>query len=399
LRYDTTGTMRVTVNFADAAGTMLPAQNFFLEGTQLDWVETDQSFTAPDGATVMWITFTSGGGGDVTGIAWLDDLSLVDETGPPAGTSRARILEAANAPNLKVDGDPSDWASLPSTVLAMDTQGRGTNGTMAIDIRYAWDQAHLYILVTENTHQFTAQLNQEAADATAYQAKPWFVDSIAFWLDLDNNAGTSVDGAVVVENNADFQPWFGLSSSSRTDLMYARVNNSTPMNLDGLAHAKVGTSGAFAQHNRALEVALTWADMAATVDSTRQPGGDLTQAIAPGFTLGSEPLFIYYDFNSQAFLGPDQWNPGNGVDDYSCDVRLVANLASPARLTVRLAGGNLSVQWPATASGFTLETSAQLGSAATWSPTGATPAIDAATGSYQATLPMTAQAAFYRLRK
>ena len=399
LRYDTTGTMRITVNFADASGAALPAQDFVFSGSQLDWVETDQSFTAPDGAATMWITFASGGAVNVTGTAWLDDISLVNETGQPVGTSKARILDAAYAPGLRVDGNPGDWAGLSSTVLTMDTQGRGTNGTMAVDIRYAWDSTHLYILVTEDTNKFTTRVQQEAADADAFQAGPWSVDSIGFWLDLDNDAGTTVDGAVVVENNADFQPWFGFSSSGRTDLMYARVNNSGTMNLDGLANAKVATSGTYAQHNRAIEVALQWADMAATVEPSRQPGGDLTQAIKAGFTLGSEPLLVYYDYNSQSFLGPDQWNPGSGVDEYSCDVHLVENQVAPPRLTVRAAGGNVFVQWPATASGFVLQTSAQLGGAAAWSAAGGNPTVDPATGSYQATLPVSAQAAFYRLRK
>jgi hypothetical protein len=284
-------------------------------------------------------------------------------------------------------------------VLTLDTQGRGAHGTLAVDIRYAWDNTNFYILVTEDTNKFTAPLKQEAANADAFQAGPWLVDSIGFWLDLDNDAGTSVGGAVVVENNADFQPWFGFSSAGRTDLMYARVNNSGTMNLDGLANAKVATSGTFALHNRAIEVALQWADMAASVDPSRQPGGDLTQAIKAGFTLGSEPLLVYYDYNSQSFLGPDQWNPGSGVDEYSCDVRLVANQPSAPRLTVRSSGGNVLVQWPSTTSGFVLETSAQLGGASAWSPAAGSPALDAATGLYQATLPPTAQAAFYRLRK
>ena len=399
LRYDTVGTMRLTVNFADAAGTALSAQSFNFSGSQLDWLETDQSFIAPEGTTAMWFTFASGGAASTTGTAWLDDLSLVNETGQPVGTSKAKILDAAYAPNLKVDGNPGDWAGLSSTVLTMDTQGRGAHGTMAVDIRYAWDATHLYLLVTEDTNKFTTKLKQEAANADAFQAGPWSVDSIGFWLDLDNDAGTTVDGTVVVENNADFQPWFGFSSSGRTDLMYARVNNSGSMNLDGLANAKVATSGTFAQHNRVIEVALQWADMAASADPSRQPGGDLTQAIKAGFTLGSEPLLVYYDYNSQSFLGPDQWNPGTGVDEYSCNVRLVENQVAPPRLTVRSAGGGVLVQWPATASGFGLQTSAQLGGAAAWSAVGVSPTVDPATGSYQATLPVSAQAAFYRLRK
>src|SRR6185436_6504018 len=147
----------------------------------------------------------------------------------------------------------------------------------------------------------------------------------AFWLDLDNNAGTpNGSGGVVVENNADFQPWFGFSSSGRTDLIYARQNDSGSLNLGGLANVQVATAGTFAQHNRAIEVAMKWADIAASVDPTRQPGGDITKVIRPGFTFGSEPLLICKDYNGQAFIGPQQYSPGSGVDVNSRDIRLVS---------------------------------------------------------------------------
>lgn len=154
------------------------------------------------------------------------------------------------------------------------------------------------------------------------------MDSIAFWIDLDNNAGTLKDALLVVENNADFQPWFGFSSSGRADLLYGRANDSGTMNLDGLAHAKVATGGTFAEHGRRIEVALLWADMAAAVDPARQPGGDIAQAIVAGFTFGSEPLLVYRDYNAQAFIGPDQWNPPGGADSDSRDIWL-ANAGGP----------------------------------------------------------------------
>jgi hypothetical protein len=73
------GTMRVTVNFYNAADTYLSGVSFTFAGTH-DWGEITQQFTAPAGAAKLGLTFTSGGGADVTGQAWLDDISLASAT-------------------------------------------------------------------------------------------------------------------------------------------------------------------------------------------------------------------------------------------------------------------------------------------------------------------------------
>lgn len=339
LRYDTSGTMRLTANFADATGARTGGTDFAFSGTQPDWERLTHSIAIPEGTKSMWLTFASGGSESVTGTAWLDDLSFVNESGEPDLPSQARVLDAAHTTGIRIDGDTSDWADLSSGTLAMNTQGRGTHGTLAVDIRYAWNHTNLYVLVKENPSPTAAQVAQEASDATTYQSAPWSVDSIAFWMDLDNSAGTVRDGTPVVENNADFQPWFGLSSSARTDLIYGRLNDSGTLNLEALEHARVATGGSFAQHDRRIEIEIAWADLAAAVSPARQPGGDLMAAINPGFLLGSEPLLVYHDFNSQAFLGPDQWNPPSGVDTNSVDVRLV----SGARVVDAAYGAGIAV--------------------------------------------------------
>lgn len=400
LIYETDGSMRLSVNFADASGANLSSITYNFSGSQPEWETLDQTFTAPDTAATLWFTFASGGSVSTTGTAYLDDISLVNDSGQPVDTnaSNARVVQAAYAANLAVDGNPADWAGLGSGVITMDTQGRGSNGAMAVDIRYAWDTNNLYILVTENTQKYTASVKHEGANATAYQSGPWSLDSIAFWIDLDNNAGTVVDGITLKEANADFQPWFGFSSSGRTDLIYARRNNSDTLNLDALANAQVATGGTFTQHDRAIEVALRWADLAAAVDVSRQPGSDLLQAIAPGYVFGSEPLLVYHDYNSQAFLGPDQWNAPNGVDTNSVDIKLAAAVpvSTPPTLTIS-AGAPVQIRWPVTAEGYTLETSAQLGASASWSTVPNAPTTNGTMN--QVALTPTGNAAFYRLRK
>ena len=316
--------------------------------------------------------------------------------------SGAKLVGAAYASKIRVDGDASDWASLPSGVVSMNTQGRGTNGTLAVDIKYAWDYTNLFVLVKENASQFSATKAQEAAGAAEYQDHPWSVDSIGFWIDLDNNAGTmNSSGQVVVENNADFQPWFGFSSAGRTDLIYARQNDSGTLNLGGVANAQVATEGTFAQHNRTIEIALKWADIAASVDPTRQPGGALVPAIAPGFVFGSEPLLVCINWDGQAFIGPNQWSPGSGTDSYSRDIKLLDSAATTLSVTLTAATGTaqkqLVLSWPGTAAGYVLEVSPQL-NLGSWVQTGS-PFLDV-DGLNKVVFPGVSQnTAFYRLRK
>ena len=82
LRYVVTnvGPMRVTVNFYDAGSSLLSGQSYFLAGTHDFWEELTQQFTTPANAAKLGLSFTSGGGLDVTGQAWLDDISLAPVT-------------------------------------------------------------------------------------------------------------------------------------------------------------------------------------------------------------------------------------------------------------------------------------------------------------------------------
>jgi hypothetical protein len=168
------------------------------------------------------------------------------------------------------------------------------------------------------------------------------------------------------------------------------------MNLDGLKNAKVAAGGSFTQHNRTLEVAMAWADIAAAADPSRQPAGDVVKAIAPGFTFGCEPLLIYKDYNAQAFIGPDPWNPPSGVNSDSRDIRLVEQTVVPS-LSISRNGVQVDIRWPTAASGYILETAAQLGTSAAWSAVAPAPTIDGSMN--KVTLAPGGIAAFYRLRK
>ena len=82
LRYITTnsGTMRVSVNFYDASNSLLSGTTYLFFGTHDFWEEITQLFTTPPNAAKIGLTLTSGGGSDVTGVAWLDDISLAMQT-------------------------------------------------------------------------------------------------------------------------------------------------------------------------------------------------------------------------------------------------------------------------------------------------------------------------------
>jgi len=78
LRYVITniGPMRVTVNFYNAANSLLFGVSYLFSGNHDFWEEMTQQFTTPVAAAKLGLSFTSGGGVDVTGQAWLDDISL-----------------------------------------------------------------------------------------------------------------------------------------------------------------------------------------------------------------------------------------------------------------------------------------------------------------------------------
>jgi hypothetical protein len=70
------GPMRVSVNFYNSSSSLISGISYTFSGAHAFWQEITQQFTAPSNAVALGLTFTSGGGSDVTGQAWLDDISL-----------------------------------------------------------------------------------------------------------------------------------------------------------------------------------------------------------------------------------------------------------------------------------------------------------------------------------
>src|SRR5206468_6369405 len=82
LRYTITniGPMRVRVNFYNAVANIISSLSYLFAGARDFWEEMTQQFTTPGSAVKLNLSFTSGGGLDVTGLAWLDDISLATAT-------------------------------------------------------------------------------------------------------------------------------------------------------------------------------------------------------------------------------------------------------------------------------------------------------------------------------
>ena len=353
-------------------------------------------------ATGTWGSATSGAAHTDSRLVGTGLLNVTGVTGPTVTNTLARVMNAAYAPGLSINGSGSGWNNLASSTLYMDTSPNSSlpGQNLGVNIRYAWDHTNLYVLVAENTNSCVATNAVEAPDAGTYQANPWSFDGIGFWMDLKNTCGLTFNGVTVVKANADLQPWFGFSSSDLANLFYARANNTTAMDLTGLANAKAATSGTFAAHNRKLEIAIAWADIAAAVATNQQPGGSIVSNIAAGFKLGIEPLLVLNYWEGQSFIGAgNKWDPPSGADTNSVDVQLIS-LTTPPALTVRLEGGQAVLRWPAAALNYSLWHSSTLGTGASWAAVGTTPVVDPANpGMLKVSLPASAAAQFYRLKQ
>jgi hypothetical protein len=109
-------------------------------------------------------------------------------------------------------------------------------------------------------------------------------------------------------------------------------------------------------------------------------------------------LLLNNDFNGQAFIGPQFFFPGNGIDIYSRDIRLADVSVPLPSLSIQAQGSQVVIAWPVSAGGFELESSLQLGTGAAWSKVTTTPVVE--NGMNKVTAPTTTgSATFYRLRK
>ena len=88
-------------------------------------------------------------------------------------------------------------------------------------------------------------------------------------------------------------------------------------------------------------------------------------------------------------------NPAQVLADYAAGPATVPVI--PVTLAIAQVGNAIVLSWPATAAGYTVQTSATLGAGTAWGALPGAPAPVLSNDAYQLTLPVTNQAAFYRL--
>jgi hypothetical protein len=243
---------------------------------------------------------------NVTAYDGISTGNTIEATMPP---SLATVIEAGQSDTITVDGNFADWTGVSSRVLPMSVYGQGGED-MLVNIQFAWNSTRLYFLIREAQDD-----NQgEAANLAAFRAEPWMFDAISFWISF-------INGPTLL--NSEFNPWYGFSSTNRTDLYSARLNNQATFDETAFAHADTVTSGTFANHNRVIEASVTWADLAAVLAPNYQPYGGLQAAIRSGFVFGCEPLLIDNGFPGQSFRTGQTHVYPSGTDYDSIDVKLV----------------------------------------------------------------------------
>lgn len=118
--------------------------------------------------------------------------------------------------SISIDGDLSDWSGAGFGVLSHshdhgEPVNGGSNVPLQVDIRFAWDDEHLYTLVQETVADDDPD---EGANATSWTSEsggtpsPWNTDSIGFYEGSGNTA---------LNSGPQSQWWVGLSSSTDAD--------------------------------------------------------------------------------------------------------------------------------------------------------------------------------------
>ena len=133
------GPMRVSVNFYNSANSLISSTSYTFAGTHDFWEEITQQFTTPTHAAKLGLTFTSGGGSDVTGQAWLDDISVAVATN---ASSLVPFLE--NFPPLPNPLVIRDWQQTASDYHQLAFNSSITGPLLPLLYQYTADTAAGY---------------------------------------------------------------------------------------------------------------------------------------------------------------------------------------------------------------------------------------------------------------
>ena len=269
-------------------------------------------------------------------------------------------------PNTTTSSQAGDYLQLPSGILTNADNGIGTNYTVPATTIEAWVSLAPAQQTWANLFDFGTQ------DANGFDAY-----SISFCVNTggspanNNNAAISDgDNANVDRYNAFSAPSLAGSTNVHLVVVFdpeanytAYYTNGVLMGINGNVTLTNGMAGINATRN--IIGADNWPD--------------------PGL-LGSVDEFRVWN----GVLHPDEI-----AADYAAGPNALPSTAPTLSTTV--SGGSLVVSWPTNnASGFFLESSPSVGSSASWSTNSA---VTTSGANYQATVPITGSAQFFRLIK
>jgi len=273
----------------------------------------------------FYIGFRPKAGHLLNEVICLDNVRVTpDPTSPNAPTPTTYDALDMGAPYtsaLTVDGDASDWATLDSTSIYMDTSldtRYVRDGDLGVDISYAWDTNYLYILVVENADTVVAGTVVEATSQSDFGTKLWSSDTVNFFVDLDNSCGVTTG---TLEQDRDCQFYMGFSSTGLNTLWSGRPSLSSTVSPDWMSNCVFATSGSFSNHDRTIEGAIAWADIESGVAANRQPNGSIIASLQDGIKIGIEPIVVYNGYSvAQSFYNVAPKPCPTGSDTNSLDV-------------------------------------------------------------------------------
>ena len=209
---------------------------------------------------------------------------------------------AANRATINVDGDASDWSAVRSEAMHLDTGGRGK---LEADLRFAWDDEFLYVLVKQTAK---GEKVHEIEDAAAYSYAPWDSDGVWLHIDLANGRLPSVGDVVFA---------LSLNSKKKSNLFDAPA-----LTMRGPTRAATATSGTADAGDRVIEARIPWAELVAHATNGRPALADRLGKIAAGFRFGCDPMLVEFNHTRQSFIGGAQYIRPTGRDANSRDVVL-----------------------------------------------------------------------------
>jgi hypothetical protein len=114
-----------------------------------------------------------------------------------------------------------------------------------------------------------------------------------------------------------------------------------------------------------------------------------------GRSVWQDPLFSGSFDEFRIYNGP--LLDADIAASYAAGPNQLPDLTPGASLTASLSGQNIEITWPETSTGFSLETTAQLGTGATWTAVTATPTTEG--GNFKVSVPRGTGDAYFRLRR